>query len=30
MIGPAMIGLAMIGLAMVGPAAGHAVNSAAA
>ncbi len=30
MIGPAMIGLAMIGLAMIGPAAGHAVNSAAA
>ncbi len=30
MIGPAMIELAMIGLAMVGPAAGHAVNSAAA
>lgn len=30
MIGLAMIGLAMIGLATVGPAAGHAVNSAAA
>ena len=30
MIGRAMIGRAMIGRAMVGPAAGHAVNSAAA